>query len=156
MRTIRERLGRLPDNTVREWLDQNAPTIHSLPYVLISSMDSDRHVSLMTWAADRVARDAAWALSTSPLVVSGKSAVDLLDDPSLFTGFDEIWVPSRLPTANPPDEAYLVAPRRLDSEIPAPILEWMRNSECRLGVGDGEGLNYAVADQRLATRLGLE
>ncbi|GAA3801096.1 hypothetical protein [Cellulomonas soli] len=155
MDAARAHVGRVPDDTVREWMSRNASVIRSLRCVLVSSMDSDRDVGRMTWAASRRADDSTWATSMSPLVLSGRSVLELLRDPSLFTGFDEIWVPSRLPVARPPDDAYLVAPRALDVESPLPISAWLATSRCRLGVGDGDGLNYAVSDERLGARLGL-
>ena len=150
------RFGRVPRLTVREWLGRNALSITGLPYVLVSSMDSQRDVGSMPWAAARMAGSPAWALSMSPLVISGASVIELLADPGLFTGFDEIWIPLRIPIGQPPGAAYLGAPRRLDTEAPPAILEWIRDAGCRLGVGDGDGLNYAVGnDPDLAFLLGL-
>ena len=112
-------------------------------------------VSDMPWAVAKGQQDPKWALSTSPLVISGAATVTLLDDPDLFAGFDELWIPSQLPVANPPDEAFLVAPRELNGEVPVGVLRWVQDSGCRLGVGDGEGLNYVADDLGLATTLGL-
>jgi hypothetical protein len=80
--------------------------------------------------------------------------VDLLADDNLFTGFDELWIPTGLPIAQLPDEANLVAPRELDTEAPAAVLAWLEVSECQLGVGDGYGMNYAVRDLALGRDLG--
>jgi hypothetical protein len=118
-------------------------------------MDSDRMVSDMPWAVARGEQDPQWALSTSPLVISGAATFSLLDDSDLFAGFDELWIPSQLPVANPPDEAFLVAPRELDGEAPVGVLSWVSRLRCRLGVGDGEGLNYVADDLGLAAALGL-
>jgi hypothetical protein len=148
--------GRVAHLTVRDWLAANASSIRALPYVLISSIDSDTQVSGMRWVTARRLDAHAWALSLSPLVISGASTVDLLADDNLFTGFDELWIPTRLPIAQPPDEANLVAPRELDIEAPAAVLAWLEVSECRLGVGDGYGMNYAVRDFALGRDLGLD
>lgn len=148
--------GRLVDLTIREWLTSHASAISKLPYVLISSIDSDRQVSSMPWARARILEDRAWALSPLPLVISGASAVSLLDDQNLFTGFDELWIPAELPATGPPDEASLVAPLELDIESPAAIWAWLEVSQCRLGVGDGYGTNYVVADPALGRSLGLD
>lgn len=147
--------GRHARASVRGWLEQHQAIIERLPYILISSMDSDRRVSDMPWAVANDQQDPKWALSTFPLVISGAATVTLLDDPDLFAGFDELWIPSQLPVANPPDEAFLVAPRELDGEVPIGVLRWVQDSGCRLGLGDGEGLNYVADDLGLATTLGL-
>jgi hypothetical protein len=149
-------VGRVAHLTVRDWLAANASRIRDLPYVLISSIDSDPQVSDMRWVTARRLDAPAWALSLSPLVISGASTVDLLADDNLFTGFDELWIPTGLPIAQPPDEANLVAPRELDIEAPAAVLAWLEVSECRLGVGDGYGMNYAVRDLALGRGLGLD
>jgi len=49
----------------------------------------------------------------------------------------------------------LVAPRELDTEAPLAVLAWLEVSKCRLGVGDGYGMNYAVRDLTLGRDLGL-
>ena len=126
-----------------------------LPYILISSFDSDRRVADMPWAVARGRSDPGWALSTSPLVISGSSTVDLLGDQNLFTGFDELWVPAQMPVIDPPDDANLVAPRALDVEVPPAVLAWLTLSGCRLGVGDGDGMNYVVRDSDFGSALGL-
>lgn len=148
-------VGRLANLSVREWLAANAARIRELPYVLISSIDSDWRVSDMRWATARRLDAPTWALSLAPLVISGESAVDLLSDDNLLTGFDEFWIPTGLPVAQPPAEAHLVAPRELDAEVPAAVLAWLEVSGCRLGVGDGYGMNFAVRDLALGRELGL-
>jgi len=148
-------VGRLADLTVRQWLENNASLVCDLPYLLISSMDSDRLVSSMPWVSAHRLINPDWTLSLFPLVVSGASTVALLEEDRLFTGFDELWIPARLPVAEPPDDAYLVAPRMLDVESPGSILQWLRVSGCRLGIGDGGGMNYAVADSALGRDFGL-
>jgi hypothetical protein len=149
-------VGRAAHLTVRDWLAANASRILDLPYVLISSIDSDTQVSDMRWVTACRLDAPAWALSLSPLVISGASTIDLLADDNLFTGFDELWIPTGPPFAQPPDDAYLVAPRELDTEVPAAVLAWLEVSECRLGVGDGYGMNYAVCDLALGRDLGLD
>ena len=106
-------VGRLADLTVRQWLENNASLVCDLPYLLISSMDSDRLVSSMPWVSAHRLINPDWTLSLFPLVVSGASTVALLEEDRLFTGFDELWIPARLPVAEPPDDAYLVAPRMI-------------------------------------------
>jgi len=149
------RVGRLPNCSVRAWLEEHRVSVARLPFIMISTIDSDRRVADMPWAVAKGRSDPGWALSTSPLVISGSSAVDLLEDPNLFTGFDELWVPTQIPVIDPPDDANLVAPRDLDVEVPPSVLAWLTLSGCRLGVGDGEGMNYVVRDSDLGSGLGL-
>jgi hypothetical protein len=147
--------GRVALLTVRGWLAANASRIGDLPHVLISSMDSERRVSAMPWATARHLDNPAWALSLDPLVISGGSAVGLPADDNLLTGFDELWIPTGLPVAQPPHEAHLVAPRELDIESPPAVLAWLEVSHCRLGMGDGYGMNYVVDDPAFGRHFGL-
>ena len=74
------RVGRLPNCSVRAWLEEHRVTVARLPFILISTIDSDRRVADMPWAVAKGRSDFGWALSTSPLVISGSSTVDLLGD----------------------------------------------------------------------------
>jgi hypothetical protein len=149
------RFGHVPGRTVRDWLESHVPRLTGLPYVLIASVDSDQRTGTMPWVLDRVKADPNWAFSLSPLVISGASLVGLLGDRNLFTGFDELWIPREVPAIAPPDDAYLVAPRDLAEEMPDSILRWVEDSQCRLGVGDGDGLNFVALDLPLARSLDL-
>jgi len=146
--------GHLPGATVGGWLTANASAIVSLPYVLISSVDSCSDVGAMPWATSRRISDPGWALSEAPLVISGAAVVDLLKA-GLFTGFDELWIPGSIPVADPPTSASLVSPRRLDESLPLAVVDWLTASGCHLGVGDGDGMSFVVVDRVLGARLSL-
>jgi hypothetical protein len=148
--------GRVAGLSIRAWIESYAREISTLPYVLISSVDSDREVSAMGWVLSRRAEDPSWAISLDPLVISGVSTVSLLPDRNLWTGFDELWIPVGLPVAAPTLDASLVAPLDLDVESPQKLWAWLDSSAWRLGVGDGYGLNYVVTDSALGHRLGLD
>jgi hypothetical protein len=107
----------------------------------------------MKWVTSRLQSNPTWALSTVPLVISGASLVTLVAGENLMTGFDELWIASHLRTPEPPDGAHLVGPRDLGIERPSAILKWIGESQCRLGVGDGIGLNYAIRDLELGSAL---
>lgn len=149
------RFGHVPGRTVRDWLESHVERLTSLPYILIASVDSDRTTATMPWVLNRSKADPNWALSLTPLVISGASLVGLLGDSNLFTGFDELWILREVPAIAPPDAAYLVAPRDFAEEVPVSILQWVEDSQCRLGVGDGDGLNFVSLDLPLARSLDL-
>jgi hypothetical protein len=147
--------GWSPQGSVRVLIQRHEPAWAELPYVLIASVDSDTDVGDMPWARERLSHEPEWAISTSPLVISGRDAVELLRGGRVSFGFDEVWIPAGVPISAPPHEAYLVAPRRLAHSVPPPVAEWMEASGCRLGLGDGDGLNFVAADLELASSLGL-
>jgi hypothetical protein len=142
--------------TVRELITEHRAAFSLLPMVLIASIDSERRVAAMPWAQAKISQDNSWALSTVPLVIAGRSLARLTDTwASLSSGFDEIWVPTDFPVTVPPESAYLVAPRRLDTSLPSEIEDWMPLCRCALGLGDGEGLNFVTSDAELAANLGI-
>jgi hypothetical protein len=150
------RHGFLPDVTIHDFVAQHRESFDVLPFILIASIDSDSAVATMEWARKRIAKDGDWALSTDPLVIAGTSFVQLLKDwTTLSSGFDEIWLPKRLPVPTPPDSAYLVAPRRLDETCPSEVIDWMTTSGCVIGLGDGEGMNYVASNLAFGRQLGL-
>jgi hypothetical protein len=55
-------VGRVAHLTVRDWIAANASRIRDLPYVLISSIDSDPQASDMRWVTARRLDAPAWAL----------------------------------------------------------------------------------------------
>ena len=147
--------GWLPNFSLGEFLEHNRRSIATLPLVLVRSIDSETAVSEMPWVKRQLDRDASWAVTTNPLIVSGDRLLRAARQETIFSGFDEIWVPKDLPVSGPPVEANLVAPRMFDLTLPDEVREWMRTSAWRLGLGDGDGLNYVVSDHELARQLGL-
>lgn len=146
--------GRAPGINLSHLILERAEVFEGLPYVIVSTVDSDSGVSRMPWAAARIRDNADWALSVTPLVISGQDLVRLAHD-SIFHGFDEIWVTAEKPTISPPADVYLVAPRELKNPAPDAVQHWMKSSGSRLGLGDGDGLNFVVADIDLGRQLHL-
>jgi hypothetical protein len=143
------------DRTVAEVIAGHRHVVAKLPFVLIGSVDSTTGAAVveMPWAAERCLENPRWALSKDPLVISGAHLIQVLDEYELFTGFDEVWIASRLPIPAPPDGVYLAAPRNLGDRIPPDIARWMGVAGCRLGLGDGDGTNWVATDLRLARAL---
>jgi hypothetical protein len=109
----------------------------------------------MPWVQRHLADDPSWAIVTPPLVVSGERLLAAAEENHLFTGFDEIWVPERLPVSPPPEDVVLVAPNVFDVVLPDAVRNWLSQSGYRLGLGDGDGLNYVGTDPALARQLDL-
>jgi hypothetical protein len=149
--------GWLPGASVRQLVKEKRDIFRALPFVLVSYVDSDPHVATQTWARKELEHDADWAISRSPLVIAGHHFVDAVEGPLKLAGFDEIWIPSRLPIPTPPEGAHIMAPRQLKrgASVKRSIATWMRRSDCRLGLGDGFGLNFVATDVGLVSQLGL-
>ena len=147
--------GFISDTSLGEFISAHATTFRRLPYVLISFIDSDSNVVDMPWVRAHLDSDPSWALSQRPLIVTGTHFIQAVEGNLQLAGFDEIWVPSRWLVTPPPLTANLLAPRNLSDSVPAEVSEWMEETESRLGLGDGEGLNYVVRDLDFGLALGL-
>lgn len=78
---------------------------------------------------------------------------EMLEDASLFTGFDEAWLFTKRPLVPRPPGLAITT----DSEEvadPDAIESWMRASGAWLGLGDGVGLRVIALDSQLADSLG--
>jgi hypothetical protein len=146
--------GWLPDLTVGEFVDRHSDIVARLPFILVSSIDSESAVSKMPWVQRYLADDPSWAVLNNPLIISGERLLAAAKEKKLFTGFDEIWVPERVPVSPPPSYVSLVAPNVFDV-LPHDIGQWLSQSGYRLGLGDGDGLNYVGTDPALARELDL-
>jgi hypothetical protein len=122
--------------------------------VLIGCIDSHPNPNLMPFARKFFEEDDT-PLSEQPFVLSGSQFARLTSNYNLFTGFDEIWLASVVPTLMRPEEASLVAPVNLDFEMPGAIAEWMAASQCVLGLGDGWGVNFVATNRDVVAELGL-
>jgi tRNA threonylcarbamoyladenosine biosynthesis protein TsaE len=127
--------GRVAGGSVRALVETYADVVRTLPYVLVAWVDSGRP-------------------ERHPWVVPGEEVVDLAHR-GLLNGFDEVWVLAGPDADAPPDGAAIVAPVRLDEGVPEATAAWLARSGARLGLGDGEGLNYVATDVALAAALGL-
>ena len=122
-------------------------------FALITSLDSNtnlRRVRAVTQAMDK------WVecrFLGDGLVMP----VDLLPkvaDLDLLTGFDEVWFFQNEPSLPKPAGVSLVGPVRLDVDQTPPLLgDWMEESSCELGLGDGTGLNFVTHRKDIAAAI---
>jgi hypothetical protein len=123
----------------------------ALPYVLVARLDSDDRPGAGEWLPGLLARHGARAVSLRPLVLTGATVVRC--GPEMFSGFDELWVLAATDAADPPSLCPITD--RFDTVLPEPVREWVARWTPRLGVGDGDGMNWVATDDGLATALGL-
>ncbi len=126
-------------------------------FVLIACIDSDPNVRTIAAFYGIAKQFSACATLGDSLVVRG---VDLPQVADRFNGFDEAWFFDAPPLIEKPNGASLVYPLTRDgtgnfdeAELSAETAAWMTASHCRLGLGDGCGLNYVTPDECTAQRL---
>jgi hypothetical protein len=141
------------DTSVPRVVDEHRDAFASLPAVLVATLDSGRSGTWLGWhALDGHPR----VVSRDPVVVTGSFVVETLLDGGMLNGFDELWVMPAIGPFGPfPEDATIVGPQRLGAAVPAPVAAWIRASGARLGLGDGDGLNFAGTDHELSRALGL-
>jgi len=117
----------------------SAPAVADLPR-LVPHL---RNVALPFVAVDR------------DVLVDIPTLVQLIQDQKhdWLAGFDELWLCSSRPPHGKPDNVRITSDQPLERE-PVGLAAWMINATCFLGLGDGDGLNFATFDGTLADLLG--
>jgi hypothetical protein len=123
-------------------------------FALITTIDSTDDVA----GIDLVPLLAGAGIQHSALgrgVVVGEAVVGrLIEHNGFFTGFDEVWLFAVPPGERKPQQGRITSDRPFSETPPPPVLEaWMLRTGCRLGLGDGVGLNWMCADPKVASML---
>lgn len=126
--------------------------IRGFSFALLTSLDSTRRLPSSIIGQKIISSHPSCRSLGSGIVVASNIMFDLDKALGLFFGFDEIWFFDIEPPEEMPEGVWLVGPYNIDSEELPPMLEqWMGRSSCRLGLGDGVGLNYATNDREIAS-----
>lgn len=117
-------------------------------YILVTSIDSGTDMREMPTAVGIAQRHSECKFLGSGLVIPAAIVVEVADVFKLFTGFDEIWCFEHDPMVAKPEALSLVGPLNLSTDdVPPSLRIWMAESSCKLGLGDGIGLNFATPDE---------
>lgn len=144
------------------WLDASIGTVFAereemirpFAWLLITSLDSTNDLTRVPVAGDVVRRHPTAHFLGGGLAIQRRDLQSILSDQRLFFGFDEVWFFESEPMERKPDDVAIVAPLDFRTSKPTPGLErWMTESACRLGLGDGVGMNYVTSDENVADRL---
>jgi len=149
------------DGLVTGWLDtsigalmrKDVTLISQFAFVMLSSVDSMTNLRDASFTGRLLSQHPeSWFLG-STLILPGVELAMATKDFNLFNGFDEIWCFDKPPKLAKPPDLWIVAPLRLDTEVPRSLKSWMMTSECLVGLGDGIGLNYVTPDEAIAASL---
>jgi len=132
------------DSSIGALVRQASGILPRSAFVLLTSIDSTIELRDSGIAEKIFRTNHASTTLGNGLVVPGPSLQAIATMFNLFTGFDELWCFDEQPTMPKPDAVWLVSPLELNSDdVPSSLGPWMRDSGCKLGLGDGVGLNYA-------------
>ena len=119
--------------------------VTALLSVIDSSPDVARMISLIP-LLERTGR--AYTVVDRDVGVELPILLELFEE-QFFTGFDEVWLVRGTPRRGKPNGLRITSDLRLTGPREG-LSEWMVDSNCLAGLGDGDGLNFATFDERLA------
>jgi hypothetical protein len=123
-------------------------------YVLISMVDSTPHVASLPSLRALLERMAVFRqIVDDDLVIETSTLLTLVEVHDFFTGFDEIWLCTEIPGSSKPGGVRITSDAPLATVPYGDLAPWMLASGCRIGLGDGDGLNMVATDPRLAQAI---
>jgi hypothetical protein len=133
------------DASIGELIRTHPAVFSQFAYALVTSVDSAIDLHRTSVGCSIVERHPECGFLGNGLVVPGANLANVANKFDLFHGFDEVWWFDQRPEVAKPSDAWIVSPVNLKSEAASPqTVAWMSESGCRLGLGDGIGLNYVT------------
>lgn len=123
-------------------------------YVLITTIDSSPNVASLPSVLPPLRSSGAFhAVVNGDVVVDLDTAQELMYERGLFAGFDELWLCAQVPGSSKPEGLRTTSDKPLRGELPVEAADWMSKSGCRVGLGDGDGLNLVTSDDRVSAAI---
>lgn len=145
------------EGSVAQVLEARTKLLTTLSYALLSCIDSNTQLAEMPLIQQLVThapQDCAFL--GSGLVCTVECLYDFKRRHELFNGFDEVWFFARRPEHKRPRTGYLMAPYNIvRDELSSAVADWMRDTDCYVGLGDGIGINIVSCDPSVVLQLGL-
>jgi hypothetical protein len=140
------------DSSIRDSVAAGLPS--QFQFVLLTSIDSTANLAGSEIGKRIEAIDPACFCLGAGIVLRGESLGRIAKALDLFQGFDELWCFDNAPEIPKPDDLCIVAPLNLETgRVPACLTSWMAETNCRLALGGGIGLNFATPQPEIAYQL---
>lgn len=141
------------NTSIGDLIDAFPKLMNEFSFVLITSLDSSNELD-----RDKMIRETSLPHSFlgNGVLFEAKLIPELGRLDGFFSGFDEIWCYKQKITIPKPKEVYFIGPYSPTKPISNPVKQWMRESQCILGLGDGVGLNYITSERRIADLIERE
>ena len=127
--------------------------LSQFPFALITCIDSSRDLRELRSGNEIVTSFGGSSFLEGALATTGDTLLALIEQCNVFNGFDEVWLFPNAPSKSIPAGIWITAPLEITKEMPSGLPEWMNQSGCSLGIGDGIGLNYITSDLSVADVL---
>jgi hypothetical protein len=141
------------DSAIRVLIRDLPELLNGFPYKLITCVDSIRDLDKVSSVSQIVRNFSKCRLKDGGLLIVGPGLDRIAKSYNLFNGFDEVWFFLSEPVESVPAGIWLTGPLEIDKDVPDKLSEWMTSSGCVLGLGDGNGLNYATTNRSVAESL---
>jgi hypothetical protein len=139
------------DSTVHDFLEVLSPRAQSTKYALITCLDSNvKPASLLDRSPELKAHADEFESIGGGLLIPTAKLIEIEKGQRILFGFDELWFFRHREIEPKPSSASIVGPGRLDKARLGKLGKWMKASECTMGLGGGEGLNFVVRAHGLA------
>lgn len=143
------------DTSIGEMIRSYPDLISGFSYVLVTSLDSTHDVSSADIGREIMQRFPRCTAVGDGILIPAAEIAKVDREIGLFFGFDEIWCLDVALNKPKPGNISILPPPSLDSTVvESTVEEWMMASACRLGLGDGFGLNYVTSDAEVSLALG--
>lgn len=141
----------IPGQSVASFVVENSGFVRRFGFILVTVLDSDsdlaRRPSWLELDAQAIGRG---------LCAQAESFLRWASRRESLVGFDEIWIFGRGPLTGPPSAGNLVCPADVGAEISDSMVKWFLESECIVGLGDGDGLNIIARNDGTLGQLRLQ
>jgi hypothetical protein len=139
------------EGSLKLLLEKDIPLFGRFPIALLTSVDSTTALSSSALGRVIIERHPRCKFLGDGIIIPDNFILDIAKTFDLFHGFDEAWFFEAEPSSPKPKESWLVAPLNLNCNELAPMTSsWMQVTACKLGLGDGIGLNYVTTDEEIA------
>ena len=133
------------DTTIHDFLVEIEDPSSSMAYALISCLDSNFDVSSMLESSKQLNSLKGKCHPVGQgIMLTTRQLLTLERQNRLFYGFDEVWF---FPTSDVqviPKNLVITGPDTINSAEIEEYSQWMRSSNCSLGLGDGTGMNFCL------------
>jgi hypothetical protein len=142
------------DSSIHDFLEVLSPNAAGAKYALITCLDSNpAPASLRDKSPELKLLANKLQLLGNGLLLPAELLLGIDPRHRIFFGFDEVWFfPNKNIEPKPPSLS-LVGPARVTQARFNKLGKWMADNSCALGLGGGEGLNFAVRAHGLVRSL---
>jgi hypothetical protein len=121
-------------------------------YSVVSVVDSTPRVGRLPSLAPLIqSHGASLWLCGDDIAFEATFLLVLIEEHGFFNGFDEIWFMPDLPKIPKPETLRITSDLGFEADPPAGLSAWVQETKCLLGLGDGDGLNFATFDPEIAS-----